>query len=110
MADSNLILLLQLIARKADVEPLIKRGLRYSQISQILATAIKEGLVQESDEKFTLTSAGFEKMRSYSHSGRPRADGGWMSPAEEFRIKSQSPNKVFLPEPRKSFFVTREAD
>lgn len=110
MNDSNLSLLLQLIARGADLEALLRRGLRYPQISKLLAKAIEEDLIHEEEGTFVLTEKGKENMRSDTITGRPRTDGGWISFAEEFRIRPQGYDKVYLPEPRKSFFKTREVD
>jgi len=110
MSDANLALLLQLVARGADLDSLLRRGLRYQQISRLLAEAIQDDLLHEEEGTFLLTEKGRKLMRSDALSGRTRTDGGWISSAEEFRITRQRYDKVYLPELRKSFFETREVD
>jgi len=98
MTSTNLILLLQLINARADVDSLLRRGLRYSQISLFVTQATKDGLIQHTDGKPVLTKKGYEIMRIDSHSGELRSDGGWISFAEWARKKKLKIDEIFLPD------------
>jgi hypothetical protein len=102
--ESNLILLLQLIKAKADVEPLLKRGLTYMQISELITHCIEKKLIQQEDSGYSLTKSGILKMKADTQTGKPRKDGIWISPQEEFRIESRRSDEVYLPEMCNSFF------
>ena len=104
MSESSLILLLQLIKNNAGAGPLIERGLRYQQISELINRALKEDFIEHKEKSMVLTKKGIEKIRH----GRP--DGGFISPKEQSRIKSISVNEIFLPKKKNSFFEKWEAD
>lgn len=110
MQKSHLLLLLRLVHAKADVEALLRQGLRFSQIASLISDTIEKGYILLIDGELTLTEEGMSKLKTDTITVRYRTDGGWISPAEEFRIRPQRYDKVYLPELRKSFFETREAD
>lgn len=110
MADSNLILLLQLLARNADVEHLIRRGLRYSQISRLLSKAIDQKLIRQGDDRLEITDSGSAYLKTATKKGLFRPGSIWISPEEESRIEQQPIDKIYLPKFSKSFFKVREAD
>ena len=97
MVNSHMILLLQIIKNKADIEPIFKKGLRYSQISRLLQSAKNQGFIEESEEGLSVTAKGLSIMRYDIRRGKFRKDGGWISPEEESRIKSIGIDAVYLP-------------
>jgi hypothetical protein len=97
MTDSKMILLLQLINSNSDVGPLVRIGLRYSQIARLLSQAIEEGYLIEEDDKLKLSEKGIFLMRSNRTEKRQRRDGGWISPEEGSRRKQESRFKIYLP-------------
>lgn len=104
IAESHLILLLQLIFAKADVDPLIRRGLTYLQISELITYCIDNKLIQQENGGYSLTESGFSRMEADSLTGKLRKDASWISPQEEFRIERIQPYKVYLPKLHNSFF------
>lgn len=104
MINSHMILLLQIIKSKADIEPMLKRGLRYSQISRLTQSAKDQGFIEESDEGLSITAKGLSMMRYDIQRGKFRKDGGWISPEEESRINSIGIDEVYLPTESKSYF------
>jgi hypothetical protein len=104
IAKPHLILLLQLIFAKADVDPLVRRGLTYLQISELITYCIENKLIQQEKGGYSLTESGFLTMKADSRTGKLRKDGSWISHKEEFRIEKIKPDKVYLPELGNSFF------
>ena len=104
MADSNLILLLQLINANADVDPLIRRGLRFLQISRMISDAVESGYIEEVEGKLLVTAKGHKLIKSYSSKGEIRRDGGWISYEDESRIDSIPINSPYLPGINNSYF------
>lgn len=104
MSESNLILLLILIERKADTRALLRRGLRYQQISILLKSAIEDGFVKQVKDGLKLTKKGIVKMK------QTLPNGVYISAEEESRIESQTYDEIYLPKRKNSFFVKLEAD
>lgn len=98
--ESNLILLLELVAKKADAEPLLKRGLAYPQISQLIAEAIRDGLMAQEEGGYVITQLGIAKVKG----DKAQKKGRWISPEDDSRIVSQPSDKVYLPKRRNSYF------
>jgi hypothetical protein len=97
MAESHIILLLQLIHTGGEVNSLLRRGLHFSQIAQLISDAESEGFVKEENDNLVLTDSGLEKMRASLEKDKKRTDGGWISPLDEFRIDKQSVDDIYLP-------------
>jgi hypothetical protein len=98
MSDSNLVLLLQLIFAGAEVNSLMARGLKFSQIAMLLDAGLQQGLIMETEDSLRLTSEGIEKMRSGLRDARIRRDGGWISPLDNFKIEKLALDDVYLPD------------
>lgn len=97
VADSHLVLLLQLIYAGADVGALLRRGLEFSQIAQLINEAIAGQLAEETNKGLILTDAGVDKLRSGASDDIIRRNGNWISPLDEFRIDKIDLTDVFLP-------------
>jgi hypothetical protein len=97
MAESHMVLLLQLIHSGGEVNSLLRRGLQFSQIAQLMSEAELEGLVKEENDKLILTDTGLEKMRTNLENQAQRGDGGWISPLDEFRINKIPVDDIYLP-------------
>ncbi|MGO9116874.1 MAG: hypothetical protein ACLQPD_04590 [Desulfomonilaceae bacterium] len=106
MADANLVLLLQLVSQGADMGPLLQLGLRYSQISRLIRVAVEKGFLKATEERLDLTPEGQAEMRISPLTGRPRKDGGWVSPDEKSRVAQPPSNQVYLP--RRSKHLSEE--
>lgn len=91
--------LLQIVRDGGHVGVLRKRGLEYSQIAQLIQTAIAEGLLQLLDESLELTEKGTRALAEAKRSGGFTGSGGWIVPAEDSRIDRANPNDVYLPGP-----------
>lgn len=98
MSESNLTLLLQLIFAGADVQSLLGRGLQFSQIAMLVDEAFKRQLVTQGERFLRLTEEGLAQMRSGLPDARIRRDGGWISPADIFRIEKLALDAVYLPD------------
>jgi hypothetical protein len=98
MTDSHMILLLQLIHADGDVNSLLRKGLQFSQIAQLMSEAEVSGLLKEEGDKLVLTEAGFTKIKAGVENNKQRRDGGWVSPLEELRIDKISVDDIHLPD------------
>ncbi len=104
MSDTQLILLLQLVKANAGAEPLLKRGLRYSQIAKLLSIAFDNDYVKEVDNKLVITKKGANKLKEDSRKWKLRKDGGWISYEDESRVESIPINRPHLPDINNSYF------
>jgi hypothetical protein len=104
IADSHLRLLLRLIAGRGSIEPLLKRGLTYAQVWNLIGEALDGKLIIKVDQGYVLTALGTKRMRSDPETGKSRSDGGWILPEEESRIEKKASEDVYLPHLRKSSF------
>lgn len=101
MIEVNLILLLQLVHVKGDVNELLRRGLTFSQISDLLGQAVNEGLVIEEAGVVTLTEDGVKEVE------RLRRTGEWIQPKDNMRVDKMSEDEIYLPAEKDSFFESR---
>lgn len=94
-SESNLILLLQLINAGANVDALLRRGLQYIQIADLIFEAKSREFVVDSDTNLALTPLGLEKIRD----GKTLLNikGNWISPLDEFRIERIAIDEVYIP-------------
>jgi len=99
----HMTLFLQIINAGSSIDPLIKRGLTYSQIASMLNDAKLSGYIEENEGKLVLTESGLKVMRCTGASSR--ADGGWISPSEESKIPKKSIYDVYLPSQKESFLA-----
>ena len=102
--NNNIQLLLRLINSNADVDALMRRGLRYSQIGALLENAVNEGLITDQEEGYKLTSKGKELMAYDISTKKMRRDGGWISPEDESRIDRIDKFDIYLPDIENSHF------
>lgn len=98
MSESNLTLLLQLIFAGAEVRSLLDRGLQFSQIAMLVDEAFQRQFIIEGEGFLRLTEEGIAQMKSGLPNARIRRDGGWISPAETFRIEKLALDAVYLPD------------
>jgi len=97
MTSTHLSLLLRLIYSSSEVGPLLKKGLTYSQIAELIRKAVAEGLITKSDSDLTVTPAGIKIMELNESTGKERKDGGWISPEDESRIAVMAVDDIYLP-------------
>lgn len=96
MSRSNLLLLLQLVYAGGDVNALLRRGLQFSQIADLISEATEKGYISESASGLHLTDSGHEEMQM-KRGDHPRGDSKWISPLEEYRIESLPIDAIYLP-------------
>ena len=92
---SNLALLLQVARSAQGVLTLLEHGLELSQIAQLLQHAKSSGFLEVVDERLTVTSAGEEIL---AKSATLEEGGGWIRPADKYRVPAVDQDTVFLPE------------
>lgn len=93
--NSNLIDLLRLVFAGADLSVLTKRGLRYSQISQLMEICIHKNYLGSVDGKMVLTARGVELV--HSKGVDDMKEGGWIRPFSEHRKKKAGLMNIYLP-------------
>lgn len=96
---SYVVLLLQLLDRKATTDPLLKLGLSYTQIVDLISHAQAEGYIESTSGGFVLSGRGKEYLR-FTEEGKERHDGAWISPALEEKVAPSSSADVYLPPKR----------
>lgn len=87
--------LIRLIFAKAELSELIKSGLRYSQISQLLEKAIELEYIESKEGGFIVTNKGLSlihKKSSSDHTGR-----GWLRPLEDRKTEKIDLMSIYLP-------------
>lgn len=100
----HMALLLRLIHAKADVHALRVQGLEYAQITQLVVEASKTDLIERTSEGYQLTRAGIAALMERGTSTGTTVRGGWIGPAIERRVDKLTPDEVYLPVRRHSFF------
>ena len=95
--QETLYLLLRLVHTAAPVDPLLKRGLEYSQIAELIRSAEDAELVVIGPEGLALTSKGDELLRTDIRGAPAGSPGTWIRPLDEYRIPRLSPDDVYLP-------------
>jgi hypothetical protein len=98
MTSSNLILLLQIIRSRGDVQPLVSRGLEYSQIADLMREARSVGLIERAELGDVVTEAGMQLLAESAKRKGLGVAGAWIRPAEEHQIPRIPQEDPFLPE------------
>jgi hypothetical protein len=89
--------LLQLVYAKGDVNQLIRQGLSYAQIANLIVDCIASDLITETNGALTLTEGALQLIRTDPTTGAQRKDGGWISPVEHRRVDKIPLESVYLP-------------
>lgn len=97
MSEYHLLLLLQIIQTSEDVGLLLKKGLQYYQIVDLIIKGQGQGYIIQQDNTLKLSEKGLAKLKNASKFGKLMKDGHWIRPLEEFRIEKLSPNDLYLP-------------
>lgn len=95
IAESHFVILLQLIQANADIDALLKRGLQFPQIVDLIARAKSEEFIEEQDEGYNLTEKGINYLTANS---RNIGSGNWISAYDQFRIEKIPIEEIFLPD------------
>lgn len=96
--------LLRLVKASNPVESLLKDGLEYSQVFELMTLGINRGYLRMIEEGLSLTNDGEKYIKETSGGEPPRTDAGWIETADSFRIKKQGLMKPFLPQKYESYF------
>jgi hypothetical protein len=97
-ADSNLLLLLQLIKHDGTISMLLKRGLEYSQIAHLILKVKEDKLIEERKGKLIVIDKGELKIDNLNRKYGRKGHEAWISPAVEYRVPKIDPSAVYLPE------------
>ena len=97
MMDKQLHLLLAIVDKGSDVEPLIDQGLNYSSIALLIERAIKEGLVVSEDGEIKLSAAGKEKLGELRGSLKKLDKSQWIERKKDAMITKLDPDFIYLP-------------
>ena len=93
--SENLILLLQIIRADGSLEPLVSKGLEYSQISRLVSQLKQEGLAMVSGDKLVLSEEGYQFL---NNSVKQKViGGGWIRALEEYRVNPTEKEEIYLP-------------
>lgn len=95
VAESHIILLLQLIYAGADVDALLERGLEFSQIAEMISSLIEEEFIEETNSELKVTKLGLERITKGIK--KLNIKGGWISPLDQYRIEKLDKEDVYLP-------------
>lgn len=104
MTDYYTRLLLALTHRGEDVGQLLKAGLTYPQIADMLVRAQNAGLLIPQDGKLTLTEEGRKVIGGLLQDGATSAKTAWLTPEPRWRIPNVSPVEPYLPPEEDSHF------
>lgn len=98
---SYMSLLLRIISEGSGIEPLLNKGLTYSQIAELTNAAIQEGFIINSENELKLTALGQKRFKRLE-SGKACSNGNWIIPETESKIDKMSIYDVYLPSMNKS--------
>lgn len=101
---AHISLLLRRIQIDADVSPLINRGLRYSQLIQLIKEAVESGLLERIEDGYAVTEAGQKFIQSDKITGKIRKDAGWINPLYDQKCEQAGLYDIYLPAKKNSKF------
>ena len=96
-------LLLHLIDSGSGIEPLLNRGMTYSQIAELVNVAIRDGYISKTAKELTITEKGVDRLNTLE-SGKISSNAGWITPEVESRIDKIDVDDVYLPPVKHSHF------
>jgi predicted transcriptional regulator len=97
MSKKNKILLLHLIKSGGNVKQLLREGLTYKNISELIETLVNEELITYDDEKIRLTEVGNKFLESERIIIIKQNKNLWIDKEKESRIPKLGKDFVFLP-------------
>jgi len=95
MKEKYLVLLLQLVKADGSVEALLKNGLEYSQIANLILQVKQDSYIAEKEGRLELTDLGLEKLKELSKKANRKNIDTWISPSYENRIDKSEKLNVF---------------
>ncbi|TSK08711.1 MAG: hypothetical protein FPO08_05250 [Geobacter sp.] len=104
MDYSHLTLLLQLVKIGSDIDPLLSRGLTYSQIAELTNIAIKDGFLCKTGHDLTITTIGEQRLKKLEN-GKISASGNWIAPEVKSRIEKKDIYHIYLPKAENAEFI-----
>lgn len=97
-------LLLQLVKIGSDIDPLLNRGLTYSQIAELTNSAITDGYICKIDRELTITTKGEQRLKKLEN-GKVSASGNWIAPEDKSRIEKKDIFHIYLPNVNNTEFI-----
>jgi hypothetical protein len=89
--------LLHIIHYQLPSDRLLKFGLEYSQIANLLLQVEGDGLVINSEKGLVLTDAGLKMLKELKNKLNPSHYPGWIIPSEEYRVPKKDKFDIYLP-------------
>lgn len=94
---AHLVQLLEIIETRGIVESLLRQGLYYSQIAELLNTAKEQQLIAETNDGLQVTERGRQLLRESGRASKGRKDHRWIVPLDDARTDRIPVSAVFLP-------------
>ena len=87
-------ILLYIISKNENLDPLLKTGLEYPQIANLILEAKNKELIKEENGKLVLTDSG---INFYNELKKQKTDGHWVMPDDKSRIEKLKLSDIFVP-------------
>ncbi|PZR25890.1 MAG: hypothetical protein DI535_16415 [Citrobacter freundii] len=97
MDNSRRIFLLKVIKFSGDISPLIKGGLEYYQVVDMIGAEVAEGNAETINGELILTQKGNDLLEQLVKQDKRKGSDAWIEPEEESRIPKIEKNEIFLP-------------
>ncbi len=88
--------LVRLVFAKADLTYLVDKGLRYTQISQLIEKSVTMGYLKPQDAEFLVTTKGLELIHDSNKNNR-NSKKGWIRRLDSAK-KASVTDEIYLPD------------
>ncbi|RJO60954.1 hypothetical protein C4544_04075 [candidate division WS5 bacterium] len=93
----NMAILLRVVRSEGSIDPLIERGLTYSQIANLLEEAKNTELIIVREGKLLISATGEKLLNVMSSKKLIPKPGGWIRPLDEHKLPKISQCDIYLP-------------
>ncbi len=97
MRKKNIILLLHLIKSNGNIKQLIREGLTYKNISDLLETLVIKELIIYDNQKIKLTKTGDEYLKNGQQIIKKQDKNLWIETENKSKIPKLEKKFIFLP-------------
>lgn len=94
----HLALVVDVTARGGTVMPLVREGLEYSQIAELLSEAKDTGLLELNRDELILTDRGRDFLAAHRRFMKRGNRGKWLHASEHERVAQLPEDAVYLPD------------
>lgn len=97
MNEKHLYILLKVIKNNTNVLQLVREGLSFSKIADLMSSSIKDGYIERDDNKVFLSEEGLNKFKALDSIFKKTNKKEWIKEDSKHKIPKLDKNSLFLP-------------